>query len=103
MGAVASEVVESVDQNVALAKPIRTPESIQTSRKTGVDKWMERGVVERWSRTEAPMKGVPLFRRRWVDNPLKDQPPCIIGERAKHRDLAVCVAASRHSSSRLAE
>lgn len=63
-----------------MAKPMRTPESRKSS-KTIMDMWMERGVFERWSRTEALNTGMPIFRSRWVDGPLREKSWC---------DLRVC-------------
>lgn len=53
MGAVASEDIDSTEQNIAVAMPLRRPERIGKSRKVEIGKRVERDAVERWSRTEA--------------------------------------------------
>lgn len=72
-GAMASEDADSADRGIALRQPTRTPKSLRASRRHGVDKWMDRGDVERWSRAETLKAGVPIFRSRWCDAPDKEK------------------------------
>lgn len=54
--------VEIADHNIAMAKPMQTPDGMRKSKKVEIEKYTYRGVVERWSRTEAPKTDLPSFR-----------------------------------------
>lgn len=90
-------------QNIAMAKPIRTPESIRKSKKTEIDKWMERVVVERWPGTEALKTGVPTSKGTWAADPLKEKRRYFICEQLTHKDPAVFAAASDHRFPRIVD
>ena len=51
----------------------RSPESIHASRMVEINKWRERGVVERWSRQAAMATGGQFFNARWVDEQHKEK------------------------------
>ena len=54
-------------------RTLRSPESIQASRIVEINKWRERGVIERWSRQAAMATGGKLFNARWVDEQHKEK------------------------------
>ena len=54
-------------------RTLRSPESIQASRMVEINKWRERGVVERWSRQAAIATGGQIFNARWVDEQHKEK------------------------------
>lgn len=70
MGAVVSEDADIMRTHIAMAKLLRGPESIRMGRKADMEKWMERRVVGRWSRTVALNAGMPFCRRRLVKEEL---------------------------------
>ena len=82
---------------------LRSPESIVESRQVEIDKWMERGVVERWPRSDVESQGYEVVSARWVDDPYKEKSRYVIREFAKKRDATVFAAASDPSLSRLVE
>ena len=54
-------------------RTVRSPESIHASRMVEINKWRERGVVERWSRQAAMATGGQMFNARWVDEQHKEK------------------------------
>lgn len=92
--ATASEKVEKMGQNIAMAEPMRTPEGIPRSRKTEIDKRMERGFVERWSRTEALKTGVPICRSSLVGDPFSEKSRYALCQYATHKAPREFAAAS---------
>lgn len=102
MGAGTGEGVEIIDGNMAMAKPMRTPKSTPKGRNAEIDKWMERGVVERWSRTEMLNTVVSVFRSWWVGDPFKETRRHLICDYATRKGPTVFAAASDQSFSRLA-
>ena len=57
-------------------RTLRSPESIHASRMVEINKWRERGVVERWSRQAAMAAGGQVFGARWVDEQHKEKSRC---------------------------
>lgn len=92
MGAIASKDLESSGENIAMAKPVRTLGSIRKGRKVQIHRCTERGVDERWSRTEALKTGVPIFRSRRVGDPFKEKSRYIICEYATYKAPAAFAA-----------
>lgn len=65
---------------------------------------MERGVVEKWSRTESLKTWAPIFRSLWVDDPLEKKSSEVTRESVTYSGPAVFVAAaSDYGLSRLFE
>ena len=59
--------LERLNKFYASIRTMRSPESIHASRMLEINKWRERGVVERWSREAAMAAGGQMFNARWVD------------------------------------
>ena len=59
-------------------RTLRSPESIHASRMVEINKWRERGVIERWSRQAAMATGGQLFNARWVDEQHKEKSRCVV-------------------------
>ena len=56
----------------ASIRTLTSPESIHASRMAKINKWRERGVVERWGREAAVASGGQMFNARWVDDQHKE-------------------------------
>ena len=75
-------------------RTLRSPESIHASRMVEINKWRERGVIERWSRQAAMATGGQLFNARWVDEQHKEKSRYVVKEFANTRDPTMFAAAS---------
>ena len=67
------------------------PESIHASRMVEINKWRERGVVERWSRQAAMAAGGQMFNARWVDEQRKEKSRYVVKDFANTRDPTMCL------------
>ena len=72
-------------------RTLRSPESIHASRMVEINKWRERGVIERWSRQAA---GGQLFNARWAEEQLKEKSRYVVKDFANTRDPTMFAAAS---------
>ena len=61
--------LEQVHNFHASIRTTRSTESIQASRMVEINKWQERGVIERWSRADVVASGGKIFQTCWVDDP----------------------------------
>ena len=59
-----------------------------------INKWKERGVIERWSRAEAGASGEKIFQARCVHDPFKEKSRYVVKDFANTRDPAMFSAAS---------
>ena len=75
-------------------RTLRSPESIHASRMVEINKWRERGVVERWSRQAAMATRGQLFNARWVDEQHKEKSRYVVKDFANTRDPTMFAAAS---------
>ena len=87
----------------ASIRTLRSLESIHASRMVEINKWRERGVVERWSRRQAMTAGVEMFNARWVDEQHKEQSRYVVKEFANTRDPTMFAAASDTAVGRVVE
>ena len=67
-------------------RTLRSLESIHASRMVEINKWRERGVVERWSRQAAMAARGQLFNARWVDEQHKEKSRYVVKDFANTRD-----------------
>ena len=81
----------------------RSPESIHASRMVEINKWRERGVVERWSRQAAMATGGQFFNARWVDEQHKEKSRYVVKDFANTRDPTMFAAASDTAVGRVVE
>ena len=65
--------LEQVHNFHAIIRTARSEESIHASRLVGINKWKERGVVERWSRAKAMASCGKICQARWADDPFKEK------------------------------
>ena len=84
-------------------RTLRSPESIHASRMVEINKWRERGVIERWSRQAAMATGGQLFNARWVDEQHKEKSRYVVKEFANTRDPTMFAAASDTAVGRVVE
>ena len=82
---------------------LRSPESIHASRMVEINKWRERGVIERWSRQAAMATGGQLFNARWVDEQHKEKSRYVVKDFANTRDPTMFAAASDTAVGRVVE
>ena len=75
-------------------RALRSPESIHASRMVEINKWRERGVIERWSRQAAMATGGQMFNARWVDEQHKEKSRYVDKDFANTRDPTMFAAAS---------
>ena len=75
-------------------RTFRSPESIHASRMVEINKWRERGVIERWSRQAAMATGGQLFNARWVDEQHKEKSRYVVKDFANTRDPTMFAAGS---------
>ena len=73
-------------------RTLRSPESIHASRMVEINKWRERGVIERWSRQAAMATGGQLFNARWVDEQHKEKSRYVVKDFANTRDPTMFAA-----------
>ena len=59
-----------------------------------INKWRERGVVEKWSREAAMAAGGQTFNARWVDEQHKEESRFVVMDIANTRDPTTFAAAS---------
>ena len=76
---------------------------IHASRMVEIDKWRERGVVERWSRQAAMATGGQMFNARWVDEQQKEKSRHVAEDFANARDPTTFAAASDTAVGRVVE
>ena len=74
-------------------RTMRSPESIHVSRMVGINKWRERGVVEKWSRQAAMTAGGQMFNACWVDEHHKEKSRYVVKDFANTRDPTMFAAA----------
>ena len=84
-------------------RTLRSPESIHASRMIEINKWRERGVVERWSRQAAMATGGQFFNARWVDEQHKEKSRYVVKDFASTRDPTMFAAASDTAVGRVVE
>ena len=84
-------------------RTLRSPESIHASRMVEINKWRERGVVERWSRQAAMAAGGQMFNARWVDEQHKEKSRYVVKDFANTRDPTMFAAASDTAVGRVVE
>ena len=84
-------------------RTMRSPESIHASRMVEINKWRERGVIERWSRQAAMATGGQLFNARWVDDQHKEKSRYVVKDFANTRDPTMFAAASDTAVGRVVE
>ena len=68
-----------------------------------INKWRERGVIERWSRQAAMATGGQLFNARWVDEQHKEKSRYVVKDFANTRDPTMFAAASDTAVGRVVE
>ena len=78
--------LEQAHKCYASIRTLRSPESIHASRMVEIDKWRERGVVERRSRQAAMAAGGHMFNVRWVDEQHKEKSRYVVKDFANARD-----------------
>ena len=84
-------------------RTMRSPESIHASRMVEINKWRERGVVERWSRQAAMTAGGQMFNARWVDEQHKEKSRNVAKDFANTRDPTMFAAVSDAAVGRVVE
>ena len=96
--------LEQAHNFYANIRTIRSPESIHASRMVEIiNKWRERGVVERWSRQAAMAAGGQMFNARWVYEQHKEKSRCVVKDFANTRDPTMFAAASDTAVGRVVE
>ena len=80
--------------NFTSIRTLRSLESIHASRLVEINKWRERGVIERWCRQAAMATGGQLFNARWVDEQHKEKSRYVVNDFANTRDPTMFAAAS---------
>ena len=68
-----------------------------------INKWRERGVIERWSRQAAMATGGQFFNARWVDEQHKEKSRYVVKDFANTRDPTMFAAASDTAVGRVVE
>ena len=84
-------------------RTLRSPESIQASRMVEINKWRERGVVERWSRQAAIATGGTNFQCTLGDEQHKEKSRYVVKDFANTRDPTMFAAASDTAVGRVVE
>ena len=95
--------LEHVHKFYSSIRTLRSPESIHASRMVEINKWRERGVVERWSRQAAMATRGQLFNARWVDEQHKEKSRYVVKDFANTRDPTMFAAASDTAVGRVVE
>ena len=95
--------LEHVHEFYSSIRTMRSPESIHASRMVEINKWRERGVVERWSRQAAMATGGQFFNARWVDEQHKEKSRYVVKDFANTRDPTMFAAASDTAVGRVVE
>ena len=86
--------LEQAHKFYASIRTLRSPESIHASRMVEINKWRERGVVERWSRRAAMAAGRQMFTARWVNEQHKEKSRYVVKDFPNTRDRTMFAAAS---------
>ena len=68
-----------------------------------INKWRERGVIERWSRQAAMATGGQLFNAPWVDDQHKEKSRYVVKDFANTRDPTMFAEASDKAVGRVVE
>ena len=84
-------------------RTLRSSESIHASRMVEINRWWERGVVERWGRQAVMATGGQMFNARWVDEQHKEKSQYVVKEFANTRDPTMFAAASDTAVGRAVE
>ena len=84
-------------------RTLRSPESIHASRMVEINKWRERGVIERWSRQAAMATRGQLFNARCLDDQHKEKSRYVVKDFANTRDPTMFAAASGTAVGRVVE
>ena len=95
--------LEQAHNYYASIRTTRSTESIRASRMVEINKWKERGVIERWSRADAVASGGKVFQARWVDDLFKEKSRYVVKEFANTKDPTVFAAASDTAVGRVVE
>ena len=95
--------LEQAHKFYASIRTLRSPESIHASRMVEINKWRERGVVERWSRQAAMAAGGQMFNARWVDAQHKEKSRYVVKDFANTRDPTMFPAASHTAVGKVVE
>ena len=103
IGVIKQEILKTVEERPDLEqahnfyssiRTLRSPESIHASRMVEINKWRERGVIERWSRQAAMATGGQFFNARWVDEQHKEKSRYVVKDFANTRDPTMFASAS---------
>ena len=70
----------------------KSPESIHASRMVEINKWRERGVIERWNRQAAMATRGQLFNARCLDDQHKEKSRYVVKDFANTRDPTMFAA-----------
>ena len=89
--------------STASIRTMKSPQSIHASRMVEINKWRERGVVERRSRQAAMATGGQMFNARWVDEQHKEKSRYVVKDFANTRDPTMFAAASDTAVGRVVE
>ena len=112
IAAIKQEIFKTVEERLELEhahefyssiRTLRSPESIHASRMLEVNKWRERGIIERWSRQAAMATRGQLFNARWVDEQHKEKSRYVVKDFANTRDPTMFAAASDTAVGRVVE
>ena len=95
--------LEQAHKFCASIRTLRSPESIHAWRMVEINKWRERGVVERWSRQAAMAARGQMFNARWVDEQHKEKSRYVGKDFANTRDPTMFAAASDTAVGRVFE
>ena len=95
--------LEEAHKFYASFRTLRSPESIHASRMVEINKWKERGVVEKWSREAAVASNGQMFNARWVDQQQKEKSRYVVKDFANTRDPTMFAAASDTAVGRVVE
>ena len=112
IAAIKQKILKTVEERLDLEqahnfyssiRTLRSPESIHASRMVEINKWRERGVIERWSRQAAMATGGQFFNARWVDEQHKEKSRYVVKDFANTRDPTMFAAASDTAVGRVVE
>ena len=95
--------LEQAHEFFATIRTLRNPESIHATRMVEINKWRERGVVERWRRQAAMAAAGQMFNARWVDEQHKEKSRYVVKDFANTRDPTMFAAASDTAVGRVVE
>ena len=95
--------MEQAHKFYANIRTMRSPESIHASRMLEINKWRERGVVERWSRQAAMTASGQMFNARWVDEQHMEKSRYVVKDFANTRDPTMFAATSDTAVGRVVE